>query len=659
MDYIITKDELTSLADAIRRFDGTSGTLSYPNGFESAFDAALPWDFEGQDYDIVGGEGKIAEDTNNMKTMVIDWSSQITTRKYFQNAILKMASFPNATSLGSSTFVKCYQLESVSAPKVTTVDTSFIALTSKLSFISLPECITIETKAFGTATGLKDIYMPKCTTIKSGAFLECPKLSNISGPEVTTIEDGLFRDTSAPSALTGYGLYQAKDIYLPKCDNVSYNALSNACSLGYQGGIIKNLLIGITNLSFPLYSVQNATFPECISITKTQVNNDTLLSLNFSKLSKIPDDCFRACDALTTVIASSCLEIGTSAFLNCKNLKTLDFDSCQKIGEKAFSGAFNNDIYISVNFPKCIEIGEEAFSGCVELRSVGFYSDITDISNTVSVGARAFMNCSWLTTVIPFNVTEGNIPAACFSSCFRLTQINIPNCTNISDGAFYGCSSLSNVSVPYCQLISSNAFRLCSGLKEINVPSCSIFGTYAFAYCSQLSSISYLMGSITEFPNSLFLATGFSRFSDSTILRIGYGCFQRCSILRNINFSECTYISGAAFSSCSMLYTCTIPACEQINGAAFASCSSLRVLALGSNINNISEQAFINCTSLYSLTIGNSSAIVTKKKKNAFSNTPMSGTGSGYIYVPQNLLSSYKTATNWAVYSSHIKAIGT
>ena len=63
MDYIITKDELTSLADAIRRFDGTSGTLSYPNGFESAFDATLPWDFEGQDYDIVGGEGKIAEDS--------------------------------------------------------------------------------------------------------------------------------------------------------------------------------------------------------------------------------------------------------------------------------------------------------------------------------------------------------------------------------------------------------------------------------------------------------------------------------------------------------------------------------------------------------------------------------------------------------------------
>ena len=41
---------------------------------------------------------------------------------------------------------------------------------------------------------------------------------------------------------------------------------------------------------------------------------------------------------------------------------------------------------------------------------------------------------------------------------------------------------------------------------------------------------------------------------------------------------------------------------------------------------------------------------------NAFTNTPIAS-GTGYIYVPYSLVSSYKTATNWTYFSSQISAI--
>jgi len=55
------------------------------------------------------------------------------------------------------------------------------------------------------------------------------------------------------------------------------------------------------------------------------------------------------------------------------------------------------------------------------------------------------------------------------------------------------------------------------------------------------------------------------------------------------------------------------------------------------------------------------SSVATLNHVNAFYSTPMSlssYTGSfGSIYVPASLVNAYKSATNWATYSSRITAI--
>ena len=41
---------------------------------------------------------------------------------------------------------------------------------------------------------------------------------------------------------------------------------------------------------------------------------------------------------------------------------------------------------------------------------------------------------------------------------------------------------------------------------------------------------------------------------------------------------------------------------------------------------------------------------------NAFGNTPI-GKGAGHVYVPDELVDAYKTATNWVAFADQIKPI--
>lgn len=42
--------------------------------------------------------------------------------------------------------------------------------------------------------------------------------------------------------------------------------------------------------------------------------------------------------------------------------------------------------------------------------------------------------------------------------------------------------------------------------------------------------------------------------------------------------------------------------------------------------------------------------------KNSFNNTPIAS-GTGFIYVPDNLVEQYKAATNWSTFANQIKPI--
>ena len=132
------------------------------------------------------------------------------------------------------------------------------------------------------------------------------------------------------------------------------------------------------------------------------------------------------------------------------------------------------------------------------------------IPNSVtSIGERAFLGCSGLTSVtIPNSVTS--IGDNTFDCCSGLTSVTIPNSvTSIGESAFQGCSGLIAVDIPNnLKIIKKGTFYGCSSLESVIIPS-SVEYIYqeAFANCSKLASVK----SLAETPPFLY-DNSFSNF---------------------------------------------------------------------------------------------------------------------------------------------------
>ena len=65
---------------------------------------------------------------------------------------------------------------------------------------------------------------------------------------------------------------------------------------------------------------------------------------------------------------------------------------------------------------------------------------------------------------------------------------------------------------------------------------------------------------------------------------------------------------------------------------------------------------FYGCSSLTTVVIRNTTKVALLNMGNAFSGTKIAS-GTGYIYVPDELVDSYKVATNWVTYANQIKPL--
>jgi hypothetical protein len=86
----------------------------------------------------------------------------------------------------------------------------------------------------------------------------------------------------------------------------------------------------------------------------------------------------------------------------------------------------------------------------------------------------------------------------------------------------------------------------------------------------------------------------------------------------------------------------------------------LKKVDLGS-VESIGKSAFFFCSALDTLIIRTPKVCTLPELTPpyygyVFWNTPIEA-GTGFIYVPDNLVNSYKTATNWCLYASQIKSI--
>ena len=143
-------------------------------------------------------------------------------------------------------------------------------------------------------------------------------------------------------------------------------------------------------------------------------------------------------------------------------------------------------------------------------------------------------------------------------------------------------------------------------------------------------------------------------YQNDRITSIG-GCRLRATQITGLSCAKVTSVGSEGLRDCSQLTTINLPKCETLAGYSIGICPKLTTADFGS-LKSIAAYSFYNDTLLTAVFI-RSDSLCSLANVNAFTGTPIAS-GTGYIYVPDALLNTYKTATNWSTYANQIRTIG-
>ena len=180
--------------------------------------------------------------------------------------------------------------------------------------------------------------------------------------------------------------------------------------------------------------------------------------------------------------------------------------------------------------------------------------------------------------------------------------------TTLGVCAFLGCQALTAIDLPNVTQIKRNAFESCTRLQTINLPK------------------------VTKFDREVFVNTAIQQADFPLVTTMESGCFKIASKLTSANLPLVTALPADVFRN------------SAIRTADFAA------------VTNINRTAFTDCQNLETLIIRTPSVCVISDISVALRGSKIAA-GTGYIYVPDNLVDSYKTATNWVALANQIKPI--
>lgn len=213
-----------------------------------------------------------------------------------------------------------------------------------------------------------------------------------------------------------------------------------------------------------------------------------------------------------------------------------------------------------------------------------------------------------------------------------LSDFDLPSIYAYINEAIYGVidGSIENISNDKATYIRDYAFYQHQNLINTNFSSVVSIGDYSFYKCPLLISV--------------------NAFSTSNI---GNFAFKGCSSLTAVDYPLVTTVGQGCFDECTTLVSVNLPLVTNIEPLTFRKCDSLSIVELPA-VTSIGTQAFYD-SGITSLTLS-SNTVVALENADAFYFTPIEN-GTGYIYVPSNLVDSYKAANGWSTYANQIRAI--
>lgn len=163
-----------------------------------------------------------------------------------------------------------------------------------------------------------------------------------------------------------------------------------------------------------------------------------------------------------------------------------------------------------------------------------------------------------------------------------------------------------------------------------------------------------------EFPMSyrenLVLANNYSNFyENNSIINLGQYKFYRDDGITGISCANLQTIGTYCFYDCDGIINVILPNIVSIYEDAFASSAYIQTVDIGDKISLIDDAAFQSCTRLEKVIIRKTTGVPSLGSSVFYSSGITNGTG--FIYVPNALVESYRTATNWSTYADYIDGI--
>lgn len=314
---------------------------------------------------------------------------------------------------------------------------------------------------------------------------------------------------------------------------------------------------------------------------------------------------------LTPEDAAKVTDIGTT-FKG--NTEITSFDEFEKFGVK--------------------QMREFAFDGCSSLLSVKWPVG-------VSMSRGVFSSSGISAKVDLSTISNTTIPYWLFSACPNLEEVIIGEKvteigTNSIGAVFNSCTSLRRVEIKGDSLkVINAAFESCTSLEEINIPESVETISGSFNGCTKLSLNANVLNNIKNLISNAFSTTKLYGVLDCKNLeQLQGGVFRDTNITGVKNLGKITKLSGSS------IY---VP---------FYNCKLLEYVILPSTLISIEALTFSNCKSLRYIVI-NAEQPPSLLDKNALNATPSTMS----IYVPDESVDAYKSATNWSAYADRIKPL--
>ena len=254
----------------------------------------------------------------------------------------------------------------------------------------------------------------------------------------------------------------------------------------------------------------------------------------------------------------------------------------------------NGDGEVSVQEAEAVTSFDGLFN---DWRSVASFDEIRFFKNVHSLNG-VFRECNKLVSItIPDNITS--LGTYSFYGCFSLESVTLPSSlSSIGAYSFYECKSLTSIDIPMnVTSIGESAFMGCYQLRGIIIPEkTTTLGEGAFYQCSSLSSVVFLGNHVFAIPRL---------------------CFYRCQSLESITLPDgISSIGDNAFEDVAMWK-----------------------LVVPSSVTSIGNYNFTGIKNV----LLPSKTFVSIENRTFGSN--------GVIFVPADMLDTYKLRTNWDYYA--------